>query len=62
MTGDNLARYLEAGRTIALLGVSGAGKSTLINRLAGAPVLATGAVREGDHKGRHTTTHALPSR
>jgi ribosome biogenesis GTPase len=41
---------------VALLGSSGAGKSTLANHLAGA-ALATGAVRDGDHRGRHTTTH-----
>ena len=52
----DLARYLVAGRTIALLGLSGAGKSTLVNLLAGAELLATGAVRR-DGSGRHTTTH-----
>jgi energy-coupling factor transporter ATP-binding protein EcfA2 len=41
---------------VALLGSSGAGKSTLANHLRGA-ALATGAVRKGDHRGRHTTTH-----
>ena len=51
-----LAPYLAPGRTVALLGLSGAGKSTLVNLLAGAEVLATGAVRR-DGKGRHTTTH-----
>jgi ribosome biogenesis GTPase len=53
---DDVARYFRRGRTVALLGSSGAGKSTLANHLAGAS-LATGAVREGDHRGRHTTTH-----
>lgn len=45
-----------------LLGESGAGKATLVNRLAGVPLLATGAVRAGDAKGRHTTTarHLVP--
>jgi ribosome biogenesis GTPase len=52
----DLARYLVVGRTIALLGLSGAGKSTLVNLLAGAKLLATGAVRR-DGSGRHTTTH-----
>ena len=53
---DDLAPYFGPGRTVALLGSSGAGKSTLANRLTGAG-LATGPVRAGDHRGRHTTTH-----
>ena len=53
---DALAPYLIPGRTVALIGESGAGKSTLINRLAGEELLATGATRVGDAKGRHTTT------
>ena len=53
---DGLRRYFGPGRTVALLGSSGAGKSTLANRLADAG-LATGSVREADHRGRHTTTH-----
>lgn len=58
-TGDGMvgvAPYLVPGRTVALLGLSGAGKSTLVNLLAGAEILATGAVRR-DGSGRHTTTH-----
>jgi ribosome biogenesis GTPase len=58
-------RELTAGRTIVLLGESGAGKSTLTNALVGDDVVATGEVRKGDAKGRHTTTrrelHVLPS-
>ena len=38
-----------------LLGPSGAGKSTLVNALLGSDRQATGAVREGDGRGRHTT-------
>lgn len=53
---DDLAGYFGRGRTVALLGSSGAGKSTLANHLAGAEI-ATGDVREGDRRGRHTTTH-----
>ena len=56
---DRLARLrdtLTAGSTVALVGPSGAGKSTLVNRLAGEEVAATGDVRSGDRKGRHTTT------
>ena len=49
-------RAAVAGRATVLVGESGAGKSTLVNALVGADVAATGAVREGDAKGRHTTT------
>jgi ribosome biogenesis GTPase len=53
-----------SGQTVVLLGESGAGKSTLVNALVGEDVAATGAVRAGDAKGRHTTTtrqlHPLP--
>lgn len=49
-------RTALAGRTAVLVGESGAGKSTLINALLGRAEVATGAVREGDSKGRHTTT------
>ena len=57
-----LAGLVAGGRTAALLGESGSGKSTLVNRLAGREVLATSAVRDGDRKGRHTTTarHLVP--
>lgn len=47
---------LRSGGTYGVLGPSGAGKSSLINALAGEPLLETGAVREHDRKGRHTTT------
>ncbi len=50
-----LAAGLERGRTIALIGPSGAGKSSIVNRLLGAERLATGDVRAGDRRGRHTT-------
>lgn len=46
-----------AGATSVLLGESGAGKSSLVNAMLGADVAATGEVREGDAKGRHTTTN-----
>ncbi len=42
--------------TMAMLGASGVGKSTLINALTGNMALRTSAVREGDQRGRHTTT------
>jgi len=53
---DALDEHLGPGRTAALLGSSGVGKSTLVNRLAGAELLATAAVRADDERGRHTTT------
>ena len=53
---DALSAALPPGRTGVLLGPSGAGKSTLVNLLLGEQRLATGAVRERDRKGRHTTT------
>jgi len=57
-------RRLIGTATVTLLGESGAGKSSIVNALLGAEVAATGAVRDGDAKGRHTTTsrelHLLP--
>ena len=51
-----LTEALRPDRTAVMLGPSGAGKSTLANALLGDEYLATGAVREGDRRGRHTTT------
>ncbi len=53
---DELLAHLRPNRTAVLLGPSGAGKSTLVNRLLRDESEATGEVREGDHKGRHTTS------
>lgn len=57
-------RAMVTGQTVAFVGESGAGKSALLNALAGREIAVTGAVRTGDHKGRHTTTsrqlHVLP--
>jgi ribosome biogenesis GTPase / thiamine phosphate phosphatase len=52
-----MAAWLSTGATCVLLGSSGAGKSTLLNALAGHEAMTTGAVREDDQRGRHTTTH-----
>lgn len=54
---EAVAAHLEPGRTAVLLGMSGAGKSTLLNALAGSERMSTGEIREGDERGRHTTTH-----
>lgn len=49
-------RALVGAQSIAILiGKSGVGKSSLVNLLAGTEVQDTGAVRERDGKGRHTT-------
>ena len=53
---EPLWRYLQSGRTAALLGSSGVGKSTIVNRLVGHDLLATRDVRESDSRGRHTST------
>lgn len=50
-----LAAWCGHGQTVALVGSSGVGKSTLIATLSGAGI-ATADIREGDAKGRHTTT------
>jgi ribosome biogenesis GTPase len=54
---DDLRAHLRPGTTAAILGSSGVGKSTLVNALLGEERQATAAVREGDSRGRHTTTH-----
>ncbi len=57
-TGDGIAvlrSLLTPGSTAVLLGPSGAGKSTLVNALLGEERQATGAIREHDGRGRHTT-------
>jgi len=54
---DELRQLIKPGETAALLGSSGVGKSTLINCIYGENILETGAIREDDDRGRHTTTH-----
>jgi ribosome biogenesis GTPase len=53
---ERLERWLQPGRTVALLGSSGVGKSTLVNALAGAELQITAEVREHDQRGKHTTS------
>ncbi len=59
-----LSPWLLPAQTLVLLGSSGAGKSTLANTLLGTAAQDTGPTREGDGRGRHTTTsrslHRLP--
>ena len=62
---SGLASWCARGQTVALVGSSGVGKSTLINTLIGINRIATQGIREGDDKGRHTTSarvlHRLPA-
>jgi len=58
-TGEGIHEVASALRpdlSAVLLGPSGAGKSSLANAILEEEVLATGGVREGDRRGRHTTT------
>lgn len=57
LRGDNmhLLRSALDGRTTVFSGLSGVGKSSLVNSLYGREVLATGATRASDDRGRHTT-------
>jgi ribosome small subunit-dependent GTPase A len=61
---DAVRALLPPGRTGALVGPSGVGKSSLVNALSGHVIAGTGAIRESDGRGRHTTTarelHLLP--
>ena len=52
-----LAPWCKPWQTVAFLGSSGVGKSTLTNALAGGSDILTQAIRDGDGRGRHTTTH-----
>lgn len=54
---DALKPYFENHQTVCLVGSSGVGKSSLINAIAGKELMRTGAIRQADQRGRHTTTH-----
>lgn len=59
VSGEGVERVemeLAGGVRCCFVGSSGGGKSTLLNRLAGYEAAPTGAVREDDARGRHTTT------
>jgi len=62
---EALRRLVGSGVTAVMLGPSGAGKSTLANAMLGRQLMAVADVRDGDGKGRHTTTRrelvALPT-
>jgi ribosome biogenesis GTPase len=53
---EEVRSLLAPGETVIFVGSSGAGKSTLINAILREERQATGDVRKGDGKGRHTTT------
>ena len=53
---EGFERFLAPGQTVVLLGSSGVGKSSITNRLLGEMRQEVRPVREGDGRGRHTTT------
>jgi len=53
---EELEEFLKPGDTLVLLGSSGVGKSTIANRLLGESLQDVRPVREGDSRGRHTTS------
>jgi ribosome biogenesis GTPase len=53
---EGLLSWITEGSTVALVGSSGVGKSTIVNSLSGQAVMETGAIREHDAKGKHTTS------
>lgn len=53
---EALRALVGHAETMALLGASGVGKSTLVNAITGREAQRVAEVREGDQRGRHTTT------
>jgi len=53
---EALSDMIGVGETLVFIGPSGVGKSTLVNAIVGETVAETAEVREGDRRGRHTTT------
>ncbi|MGE3262145.1 MAG: ribosome small subunit-dependent GTPase A [Bacteriovoracia bacterium] len=53
---SDLEKMLTRGLTYVFLGSSGVGKSTLVNSLLEREEQTTKSIREGDDRGRHTTT------
>jgi len=53
---DTLGAAATPGSTVAFIGSSGVGKSALINGLLGTERQRTGAIRDRDGRGTHTTT------
>lgn len=53
---EEVQNLLQPGETGAFVGPSGAGKSSILNAVAGTELADTGGVRDGDARGRHTTT------
>ncbi|MDB5455060.1 MAG: ribosome small subunit-dependent GTPase [Caulobacter sp.] len=54
---DALLAQVRPGETCVLIGSSGVGKSTLVNAFLSEDRMATGAIRDADDHGRHTTSH-----
>ncbi len=54
---EKLKKYLQPDKSIVFLGSSGVGKSSFANFLLGQEIMETGAIREDDSKGHHTTTY-----
>ena len=52
-----IKQLLQKGKTYCLIGSSGVGKTTLLNNLIGHEEFKTLEVREGDSKGKHSTTN-----